>query len=287
MALGAALSCLLACSTVAQRPAPERVHVIGASVSGGFEDGPLFGAETQGESVPLQKVVKAWGDGELRVTSHPPMEMWNLFRDPSGIGKKEIELAKRREPDLVVAIDFLFWFAYGYTSGDEKAARRANFEVGLGLLDQLQVPIVVGDLPDMKGAATRMIRPAQIPDAEMLKELNERLRAWVAERERVTLVPLAGIVKQLKDDGVELPLAGGPLKTPPKALLQEDGLHANRLGMALLGLRLQQALQQQFPEGHELRTQQWTFEQFVEAARAEFDLEALQARGKETAKSGG
>ncbi|HEB53472.1 MAG TPA: hypothetical protein ENI87_09485, partial [bacterium] len=48
---------LLAAPQVAQQEAPARIHVIGASVSGGFEDGPLFGAEEQGDSIPLQKLL--------------------------------------------------------------------------------------------------------------------------------------------------------------------------------------------------------------------------------------
>lgn len=270
---------LLAVPLSAQREetvAPERIHIIGASVSGGFTDGPLFGAEKQGQSVSLHRVLKKWCDGEVKVTTHPPMEMWMLFKDPVATGKKEIALAKRRKADAVVAIDFPFWFAYGYARGDEKTTRTKRFEQCLAMLDQLERPVVVGDLPDMRGASTRMLRPRQIPSPEILELLNERLAAWARKRENVLLVPLAGLVRELKVDGVELPLDGGKLRTPPCALLQEDRLHATRLGMAMLTFRMQEKLQHLFPKAHALHGHTWAFEQFVEAAGAEVELEGLQ-----------
>ena len=262
--------------------APERIHIIGASVSGGFEDGPLFGASQQGDSVTLQQLLKRWCGSEVKVTTHAPMEMWNLFTDPKGIGEKEVDMALRRQPDLVLAVDFPFWFAYGYVRGDEREARKALLEVGLAYLSRFEVPVVIGDLPDMTGAATRMLNPRQIPSPEVLEELNARLAAFAAEREHVTLVPLAAIVKQMKVDGIALPLADGPLVTAPGAMLQEDRLHATRLGMAMLVHELQDALRERFPAGHALHDRRWTFEQFVEAAGAGGELDLLReaAAGK-------
>ncbi|MCK5943966.1 MAG: hypothetical protein KAI24_18420 [Planctomycetes bacterium] len=286
--LSLALLALAAPSVAQQDPAevaaPRRVHIVGASVSGGFKDGPLFGAKEPGDSVTLHRMLKRWCADEAKVTTHPPLEMWNLFRDPVGIGKKQIALARRRQADLLVAVDFPFWFAYGYVRGDAAKARAARLARGLELLDELRVPVVVGDLPDMRGAAVRMLKPRQIPKPEVLAQLNAQLKRWADEREHVTLVPLAGLVDELKVAGVELPLAGGPLRTAPAALLQEDRLHATRLGVALLTFRLQDALRSQFPDGHALRQQQWPFERFVEAAAAEVELESLQERAR--AKAG-
>ena len=195
----------------------ERIHIIGASVSGGFTDGPMFGAKAPGESVSLHRLLKRWCDGDAKVTTHPPIEMWMLFRDPAKTGQKEVLMAKRRKPDAVVAIDFLFWFVYGYVSGDPEAQRAAGLERGLALLDQLEVPLMVGDLPDMRGAANRMLKARQIPSVVVLERLNRRLRSWADERGDVTLVPLAALVKELKHEGSELPLKTGALRTPPAA----------------------------------------------------------------------
>ena len=258
------------------RPAPQRIHVIGASVSGGFEDGPMFGAEEAGDSVTVHHVLKRWADGEVRVSAHSQLEMCTLFRDPVAIGKKMVERAQKKKADIVVAVDFPFWFAYGFVRGPEEQERRQLFEVGLKYLASFDVPVVVGDLPDMTGATTRLLNPRQIPSPEILAALNARLKQWAAERDNVTIVPLAQVVRQLKVDGVELPLADGALKTAPGALLQGDRLHANRLGVAFLVHRLQHPLAQLFPDGHPLRARQWPFDRFVEAADAEPALEELQ-----------
>jgi hypothetical protein len=276
------LSACAAQSEAAAIEAPERIHIIGASVSGGFEDGPMFGADQQGDSVTLQHILKLWCGDDVKVTTHAPMEMWNLFRKPEEIGEKEVKMAKRREPDVVMAVDFPFWFAYGYVQGDETEARSALLEKGLAMLDEFDVPVVIGDLPDMTGAERRMLSPRQIPSADVLKKLNERLAGYAKAKANVTLVGLAGVVKQMKDDGAVLPLANGPFRTAPGALQQQDRLHANRLGMALLGYTLQDTLRGLFPDGHALRAQQWTFEQFAEAAGALGELELLQEKAKES-----
>lgn len=281
----AALVVLQACASpgsqraAATLPAIDRVHVIGASVSGGFIDGPLFGADRAGDSVALGKLLSAWADGEVRVTSHPAMQMWSLFQDPLRIGELEIELARRRQPDLVVAIDFLFWFAYGHVQGDEAAARGQLLERGLDLLARLgAVQIVIGDLPDMRGAAVRMLNPRQIPSPEQLVALNARIAQYAAAHDNVRLVPLADLVRELKTEGVALPLASGAHRTGPGALLQADRLHATRLGMAVLLHRLQGPLGQLFAPGHALRERCLSFEQCVEAARAGFELDELLER---------
>ena len=272
---------LLAVSaTLVAQDAPTHIHVIGASVSGGFEDGPLFGAKTKGDSVSMQHMLKQWTDGEVKVTTHPPMAMWNLFRDPIGIGKDEIELAKKRQADLVVAVDFPFWFAYGYVAGDELKSRMQRLEVCLGYLAELKVPVVIGDLPDMQGAAVRMLNPRQVPSGEVLKQLNARLKKFAEDNVLITMVPMAHIAKELKVDGVKLPLEDGVLLTKPGALLQEDQLHVTRLGMALLLFQLQDTLRGRFPKKHVLHEQKWSFDEFVEAAGAEVELDTLREQAK-------
>ena len=104
------VSVALSVPAVAQA-APKRIHIIGASVRGGFEDGPLFGAKEAGDSVSMHHMLKRWCDGEVKVTTHPPMEMCYTFNDPLKIGKKQIDGCKKRKADMVVAVDFPFWFA--------------------------------------------------------------------------------------------------------------------------------------------------------------------------------
>jgi hypothetical protein len=263
---------------------PLRVHVIGASVSGGFRDGPAFRATEQGDTVPLHVVLKAWCGEHARATTHSTTQMTGMFTDPLAIGEAQVAAAVKAKPDAVVAIDFPFWFAYGGAGVDELATRKAKFEQGLARMARLEMPVLFGDLPNMKGAAARMLAPSWVPSEPVLRALNERLAAWIAEKPNRRLVSLTDVVARMRSDGVDLPLAGGALRVGPRAVLQQDMLHANRLGMAFLGLSLQPALQALFPDGHALRTQAWTFEQFVAACGAEADLEAARAAAKDAAK---
>lgn len=284
----------------AESPVPLRIHVIGASVSAGFRDGPLFGGTQQGDSVPLQTLLAAYTDELATVSTHPPLAMTAMFTDPLTIGHQQVQITKKRKPDLVVAIDFPFWFAYGYVGDQELAERQARLDKGLAMLAELGVPVLVGDLPDMRGAAVRMLNPRQVPSPQVLEKLQERLVAFVAEHQQLHLMPLRPFVAALKSDTLQLPLAEGPLVATVPFLLQEDRLHATRLGMAYLGLVLQPHLQAVLPKGHALRERTWSFEQFVAAAGAEGDLEALQeavakakaeaeakAKGKSKAEAGG
>ncbi len=268
----------------AEQQAPTHIHVIGASVSGGFEDGPLFGAKETGDSVSMHHMLRKWSGGEVKVTTHPPMEMCYTFSNPLKIGKKQIDGAKKRKADMIVAVDFPFWFAYGYVRKPEAKSRMDRLEVCLEYLAGLNVPVVIGDLPNMKGAARRMVSPKQIPSEEMLVQLNARLKKFAADNDKITIVPMSQIVKQLKVEGVLLPLKDGELKTAPCALLQGDKLHATRLGMALLTFTLQESLRQHFPKEHALRQQNWTFEEFVDAAGADDELDTLREAAQEKVK---
>ena len=264
---------------------PLRLHVIGASVSGGFRDGPTFGAEEQGDSVTLHQMVKAWVGEHARATTHNTVEMTAMFTDPARIGKTQVDAARKAKPDVLSAIDFPFWFAYGFVPGEDEAKARGELLTsGLDMLAQFEVPVLIGDLPDMQGAAKRMLNPRQIPRPEVLRKLNEQLEAFVKAHPNFRIVPLAATVQTLKVDGATLPLASGPLQTAPGALLQEDRLHATRLGMALLGYTIQDMLRATFPADHPLHAQKWTFEQFVEVAGAGDELEALRIAGKSAEK---
>ncbi len=257
-----------------------RLHVIGASVSGGFKDGPMSGAKELGDSVTLQHVLKQWCGEHGRATTHNPLEMVSMFTDPPRIGGEQIQGVQKAKADVVVAIDFPFWFAYGPVAGDEGPARQDKLTEGMALLAKLQMPVLIGDLPDMRGAAVRQLRPSWIPSPEVLKELNEQLAAFVKTHKNFHFVPLAELVRTMKDQGAVLPLPEGPLQTAPGALLQGDRLHATRLGMALLGYTLQEPLRALFPADHALHAQQWTFLQFVEATGAENDLEVVREAAK-------
>lgn len=269
----------LASAQAAAEPerAPSRVHAIGASVSGGFRDGPLTGAAEPGDTVSMQHLLKAWCGEHARATAHPAMAMQMMFTNPEAIGSQQVKGALAAEADAVVAVDFVFWYAYGPVGGDELEERSAKFAKGLAQVAKLEMPVLLGDLPDMKGAARRMLDPKWIPSQAVLAQLNARLATFAAKHTNVRILPIADAVRRMKTEGIALPLEDGEVTARPGALLQGDQLHANRLGMAYLGFTMQDSLRALFPEDHALRAQQWTFAQFVEACGAEDELAALRA----------
>ncbi len=267
-----------AAATAASKP---RLHVIGASVSGGFRDGPMTGATVVGETVSLQQLLKAWCGEHAQATTHPTMQMMAMFTNPAQIGGQQVAGAQKAKAAGVLAVDFAFWFAYGYVDGDDEAKARSELLArGLALLDGLAGPIVLGDLPDMSGASPRMLKPAQIPSVELQASLNAQIVAYAKARPHVRLVPLSTLLRQLKTDGVDLPLQDGVVRAQPGALLQGDQLHANRLGMAYLGWFLQPTLRSLFAGEHPLAKQDWTFAQFVGACGAEDELASVCAAAK-------
>jgi hypothetical protein len=259
-------------------PSGPKVAIVGASVSAGFKDGPATGGSPDNDTVPLSKIVKAWlADADGTVTSRAELMM---FVNPLELGRTQIEKAKKDRPDLLVAFDFLFWFGYGHVGADEAKERLQRLETGLALLDPFDCPIVVGNLPDMTGAARRMISEQQIPKPAVLKALNERITAWAKDKPHVRLFDLGGLVHRMKEQGVELPVGDGTVLAPKGSMLQGDRLHANRLGMAWLGVLLQAEVHAVVPKDSALAKAKLSFEQFADAAGALADLEELQAAGK-------
>jgi hypothetical protein len=264
-----------------ERPAAEplKVAIVGASLSAGFLDGPLTGGSSDNHTTALLNVVRSWlGDGG-KVQRFAEVMM---FTDPIGLGEKQMKRAHKDGADLLLALDFLFWYGYGGVPAargeDETKARLARFELGLAHLAEWEGPVLTGDLPDMHGAAPRMLPPHAIPSVEALKALNERLASFAKERPNVHVLPLRAMVKEMKEKGVSLPLAAGAVQVPPGGMLQGDGLHPNRIGMAWLGYQLQDHVRAALPKERASALPTWTVDQFVAAAGADIDLGDLAAK---------
>lgn len=216
-------------------PAGPRVSIVGASVSAGFIDTLLTGGDISNDSLPLEAVARAWWPNAT-ITARPNVFM---FKGPERFGKPQIDGALKDRPDVVLAVDFMFWFGYGSYHTPQ---RRLDVQQrGFALLERLgaRVPIVLGDYPDMRGASRRMLPTAMIPDAATLRELNRRLHAWAAKRNNVTLFPLARWVASAKRGGYDVALPACRVRTTAAQLLQKDRLHASRLGVLALGIELQ------------------------------------------------
>jgi hypothetical protein len=201
-----------------------RIAVLGASVSDGFGLDEEIGARTVFADVV---------DASLK-TAHE--SVYNkasafFFSDPAGTARDAVEAAKKKDPTLVVGIDYLFWFGYGRVAAESD--RAARFEKGLASLESFTCTVLVGDLPDMSPALEGesplthrpMLRREQIPTAESLKKLNERLAAWSAEHANVVVVPVAEMLTRVRAND-EIKLRGNVWpKDAGAKLLQKDLLH--------------------------------------------------------------
>ncbi|MHC4376049.1 MAG: hypothetical protein ACYS26_05565 [Planctomycetota bacterium] len=201
------------------------VAVIGASASAGFglEARPLT------EHPDLGHYLSA----AIRV---PDAELTNHSSDLFFLSP--VESAERQlsagEGELWVALDFLFWFAYGPHTDAERVEL---FERGLELLELIEEPLLVGDLPHMVDADQSMLAPLWIPKRATLEQLNRRLLAWAAESPTRLVVPLAEWAERQREPGLDLALRDLSWSAEDKGrLLQADGLHPSREGTAALAL---------------------------------------------------
>jgi len=212
---------------VAREPHPlQRVCVLGASVTHGLDF-----------NTGLAEVLEA-----TIVRDHDPVcSNANLlfFSDPLGKAREQLAFAKEKRATLIVGVDFLFWFAYGSRNArderiEDDSERLAKLDQGLALLADVKVPLVLGDFPDMSDAIGGQLHRLQVPQPATLKQLNERLRAWAAERENVVLIPLAASIDLIRaDQAVTLGRQAWPAGSAD-LLLSDDRLHPTLEGMVAI-----------------------------------------------------
>lgn len=213
-------------------PALQHCAVVGASVSAGFGLDPTANAFA-GEKSKLQmaQIVDASIVGPHEAP-HNAADL-NFFSSPEGIAKREVADAKAAKPTALVAIDFLFWMGYG-PGGDEKREERVS--TGLKHLEAFACPVLVGDLPDFRGAGTNpMFLPKEsIPSAEALARMNKRIYEWAKEHKNVAVVPMAEMLRKLIADE-PFTVGGTTYEKGSKArLLQADNLHTTIEGTCAL-----------------------------------------------------
>jgi hypothetical protein len=236
--------------------------VIGASVSDGFglamtiepakTDADGAGAGRRGSvmrSFKLSDVLAAITGPDSPRPRSEASSMFFMSAERTGARQVEEALAAKASP--VIAVDYLFWYAYGVMPEEDRAEL---FEKGLKNLARIEAPVVVGDIPDMSDAIGRMLSRAQVPKVETLARLNDRLRAWAAERKNVVVMPLAEIVARGKDGG-RVTLGGITYEgDSARTLLQDDRLHASTTGMVAIA---QEALVRLAEAGLIDREAQW------------------------------
>ena len=229
-------------STPSETSSPvERVATIGASATAGFgvyfwrieDDRPVR------DSTTLAKYLRA-ASGETIVVSD--LGTGQFFMNPAGIGRMQVDRAIASEPDLVIGIDFIFWFCYGTVGPDARRMRTvedrlAMLERGLEILGDITdagIPLLVGDVPDMSAARGRILAASQVPDPRTRNLMNTRIRAWVAEHPEAELFSLDRLQRLLvSDEPIEVD--GETLDELERALLvQKDRLHPTLGGLAVI-----------------------------------------------------
>lgn len=197
-----------------------RIGVVGASASAGFGGvAPMSAAFDLALTMPHSIF-------DVSSSAH--------FLRPLDIGQVQTVAVRAKQATVVLAVDFLFWFAYGVKSD---ATRREHLQLGMTMLEELDVPVFVGDLPDVHGASRKMISASQIPSVAMLEELNATIDAWASADPDIHLVPLAGWMTALKNED-DVALWGRPYAVRAGRLLQWDRLHPTSEGQAVLAVLL-------------------------------------------------
>lgn len=217
---------------------PLSVVVIGASLAGGPD--AMLGARASDGS-------EEFADLHLYpdVLEHlePTWEIENLgdtwlFTQPELLGDEQVETAFDLEADVVLALDFPFWFSYG---GRENAERVDYLrEQGLARLEELwdglapedRPLVLVGHLPDVRD--TPVLSRRQKPDDESLADLNAELDAWIERHENVRLVPFAAKLAQLRAGETATVCASEYQQEDIATLLLSDKLHPSTRGAALV-----------------------------------------------------
>lgn len=237
-------------------PAPRRpsVVIVGASVSAGFSDQFMTATTTadREHNFTLRLAVAIaplWAEDTVAVRD---VSNLNFFQDPVRIGRLQVDRAMRAEPDLVLAVDYLFWFGYSVRGGS-KEQRLALQREGLEQLARLDAPVLVGDYPEMGDVDPRMMPRRAVPDAETLVALNANLRAWAKDRQNVRVFALAKMVDSLRTQPREVQVDGTRRIFRPVDLLQTDRLHATRLGVAVLAEQLGVDVRAMLPESAPVR----------------------------------
>jgi hypothetical protein len=182
--------------------------VIGASASDGFgvsvrENGAKPG---DGVGVSLADILRVALKAPRTVEAYSSSM---VFANPGPILSGEMERALRHSPSIVIGIDFLFWYVYGTSSAGgapmrTPEQRMANLELGLAQADLALargIPVIVGDIPDMKAAIGKMLSRAQVPDAATLDAVNARIREWASSRPGARVFRLRESVMSISANG--------------------------------------------------------------------------------------
>ena len=203
-----------------------RVVVTGASVSSGFGVAtPPIKGDLGAYPVNMKHIMEG-----VITSEHEDVKFFGdilFFKNSRANAKAYIEKINDYKPTLVVGVDFLFWFGHGTppVGGDISQYRLEKLNFALDLLGELKVPIIVGNLPNVRQAIGKMLSANQVPTSETLEKLNERIHEWGEEHPNVTVVDVFDLSNKLMNDEA-ITFLGHTWPAGSKSkLLQQDMLH--------------------------------------------------------------
>ncbi|MBA4028315.1 MAG: hypothetical protein C0475_04160 [Planctomyces sp.] len=228
-----------------------RPAIIGASASDGYQI-RVTTADNQRVPVNAESVyLTLVGTEDVKASFHASDSFyWN----PVEQGDRQANAALADDPTVVIAVDFLFWYAYAFPDRSADAPKpeeqaRARLTLGLKALERFgNTPIALGDIPSPNEAMRALIGLAQrdlwLPSKELLDELNATVAAWAAKRPSVTIFKVSELFLSVHESRQ---LRAGPVVIPAeqtRALIQDDGLHPTARGLAVLVLTALDSLAQ-------------------------------------------
>ena len=218
----------------AQDSAPaifQRIVMLGASATSGFDESePLGGPKTP------QYLFANYIEAALTGAHEPVATQASalLFLQTREIMEKQVAATVAAKPTLVIGLDAMFWFCYG--AGMDAGQRTALFDAGLLLLERIDAPLIVGDIPDATKAVGGILGKAELPDPATIEQCNERLKTWAAGRKNVTVFPIARVMSAAAANE-EVVLAGHTWEAGKSgALIRGDRLHPSRHALAALAI---------------------------------------------------
>jgi hypothetical protein len=218
-----------------------KIAVIGASASAGFgvvEDIRVSEGKTRLQGVTLSDVlVESARQSDVVVLD---LASGGFFMRPLEFGKSSVQRAVAWKPNLVVGVDFLFWYVYGGRNHAddpemEKAKRLEGLEKGLAVLELVTCPMIIGEIPDMSLAIGGMLSKRQVPSLEAMKAANGRIHEWAENRSNVAVVPLFELIESLrKSEAFTIGTHAWPPPTDDEPLMLSDNLHPTLLGLVAI-----------------------------------------------------
>jgi hypothetical protein len=219
----------------------ERVAVTGASVTAGYGlITPPIKCNFGGYPINLKHIVDA-----MILAPHEEVAYFGdsmFFAHPVVSGKEIIEKISAYDPTLIIAVDYLFWFAYGDVGLSGEEYRIKKFNEGLSCLENVKSDLLIGNIPDVHKAIGRVLSASHVPTVETIQKMNRMLNLWVLLHQNVTVLDVYTLYGALLDDAaIKTDTFTWPAGSKEK-LLQSDLLHMTLEGTVAASLVVADAI---------------------------------------------